>query len=204
MRKGLGMLALTVWLALPAAAQEAPKVEWFAGYSFGSFETGAGLDRLSLHGWNTSLAGNVNGWLGAVADFSGSYGSPGGVQRKVHSFLFGPRLAYRGNGRATPFVHALFGATRARRDMFDLGIPPPAIPARAETAFSMALGGGLDLRATDAVAFRVAQLDALITRFEESTGIVCVQSIATPCPTTQTGTQHNLRFSAGIVLRFGR
>lgn len=184
MRKWLYALGLTVLLVPSAAAQEFPRAEVFGGYSFASIETGTISGRLSQSGWNASVAGNVNRWLGFVGDFSGNYGSHDGVKRNAHSFLFGPRVSYRGNDRVTPFVHGLFGVTRAHRDIFDPGIPPPAIPGQTETAFSMALGGGLDVRASDALALRVIQADYLMTRFDESSGIVCVQSITTPCATT--------------------
>lgn len=201
MRKWLCVLGSMVWLGIPVAAQEVPKGEVFGGYSFASFGTGSGLDRLSLNGWNASVAGNVNRWLGFAGDFSGQYGSQASVNRKAHSFLFGSRFSYRGNERVTPFVHALFGVTRAHRDAF-AGFPIPGTPAQNQTAFSMALGGGLDVRATNALALRVVQADYLLTRFAESSGVVCVQSIAPPCISTRTGTQNNFRFSAGIVFRF--
>lgn len=204
MGKWVGVLILLVWCVPSVAAQEVPKAEVAAGYAFASFETGNGLKRLSLNGWNASVTGNANRWLGFTGEFSGHYGSQSSVGRQAYSFLFGPRFSYRENERVTPFVHFLFGATRAHRGASP-GVPPPApvIPAQTETAFSMAFGGGLDVRATKAVAFRVVQADYLLTRFDEATGLVCIQSVIPPCPTTQAGTQHNFRFSAGIVFRFG-
>ena len=199
MKKSWCFLGCLMLLAFPAAAQDAPKAELFGGYSYVNLETGTGLNRLHLNGWNVSLAGNVNRWLGIVGDFSGNYGSQSGVKRNVHSFLFGPRFSYRSKGRVTPFVHALFGATRAHHDSFT-GLPVPSLPAQDETKFSMALGGGLDVRASNALAFRVVQADYLLTPFDESSGIVCIQSITTPCTTA--GSQHNFRLSAGIVFRF--
>jgi len=191
-------LTLLALATFPVQAQdEAPKAEVFGGYSFAAFETGSGLDRLKLNGWNASVAGNFNRWFGVVADFSGQYGSQASVGRSAHSFLFGPRLSYRGNERVTPFAHALFGAARAQRDQAG------PLPPRSETAFSLALGGGLDVKAGDRFSFRLAQADYLMTRMKEASGIVCVQSINTPCPVTRTGTQHNFRFSTGVVFRFG-
>ena len=197
---GVGVLLL---LALPAVGQQdVPKAELFGGYSFASLEAGTGLSRPKLNGWNGSLTGNVNSWFGVVADFSGQYGTQASVGRNAHSFLFGPRFAYRGNERVTPFVHSLFGATRVHRDGFNPGPPLPATPAQSETGFSMAFGGGLDVKASDRLAVRLVQADYLMTRLEESSGIVCAQSIL-PCPFTRTGTQHNFRFSTGVVFRFG-
>lgn len=198
MRRAVSLSGLVVLLSLPAAAQDTPSAEVFGGYSYSSLETGSGLDRLSLNGWNASVSGNVSRWLGVVGDVSGHYGSQASVNRNIHSFLFGPRFSYREKGRITPFVHALFGTARAHRESSGTG------PAQTETKFSMALGGGLDVHATDSLALRIVQADYLLTRFDEASGIVCIQSITTPCPTTRTGTQHNFRFSAGVVFRFGK
>ncbi|MBI3662612.1 MAG: outer membrane beta-barrel protein [Acidobacteria bacterium] len=185
-------------MTLPVAAQEAPKAEIFGGYSFSSLETGNGLKRLSLNGWNASVAGNVNRFLGFVGDFSGQYGSQSSVKHNVHTFLFGPRFSYRKNRKVTLFVHALFGALRAHKDSSLSG------QAQNKTVFGLALGGGLDVRATNSIAFRALQADYLLSRFDESAGIVCVQSVLPPCAGTLPGTQHNFRFSAGIVFRFGK
>jgi hypothetical protein len=193
----LAGLCVLLLLVLPAAAQEAPKAELFGGYSYASFEGGNGVDRLNLNGWNTSVAGNFNRWFGVVGDFSGQYGSQAGVDRNTHSFLFGPRFFSRNNERMTPFVHALFGIARAHRE------GGSGEPARTENAFSTAIGGGLDVKAGEAVAIRLVQADYFLTRFDEASGIVCIQSNILPCPSTRTGTQHNFRFSTGVVFRFG-
>jgi hypothetical protein len=147
----LAGLCVLLLLVLPAAAQEAPKAELFGGYSYASFEGGNGVDRLNLNGWNTSVAGNFNRWFGVVGDFSGQYGSQAGVDRNTHSFLFGPRFFSRNNERMTPFVHALFGIARAHRE------GGSGEPARTENAFSTAIGGGLDVKAGEAVAIRLVR-----------------------------------------------
>lgn len=202
-------LALLLCLAAAGVqAQDAPKAEIFTGYSFSRLEGGSGLSGINLNGWNAAITGNVNSWFGVTADFSGHYGSTtfdAGITR--HSFLFGPKVTYRGgNGKVSPFAHALFGAVRAHRGIANpgpLGTPLPLLPAASETAFGMALGGGVDYNVNDRVAIRLIQAEYLMTRFDEASGIVCIQSISTPCPTTKAGTQNNLRLSFGVVWRFG-
>lgn len=123
MRKTL-LIAGFLFLPVTVAAQEAPRAELFGGYSYFRADGGG-----NLHGWNASIAGNVSGWFGLVADFSGHYGSqslrvqgPGMVfidadaDADVHNFLAGPRFSYRKNERLTPFAHALFGVARAHVD----------------------------------------------------------------------------------------
>src|SRR6266536_3673932 len=106
LKKALCSMCLVVLSLLPAVAQDVPKAEVFGGYSWAGG---------NFHGWNASVTANVTKQLGIVADFSGHYGSEieGSilVKKDAHSFLFGPRVSFRGK-RLTPFVYALFGVTR--------------------------------------------------------------------------------------------
>lgn len=187
MRSVCALLVALLLLAVPAAAQEAPKAEVFAGYSNLRMHPGSGANGFNLNGWNTSVVGNFNRWFGIKADFAGQYGSPWlpnptpppvtvKVDTNTHSFLFGPQFSYRKNERATPFAHALFGAARVEGSTFGANV--------SESGFAMALGGGVDLRVNDAVAVRIGQLDYLLTRLADNN-------------------RHNFRYSTGIVFRFG-
>lgn len=155
MRKVFVVFAFVLVLSLSAAAQDTPAAEFFGGYSYARVDASPASD-LNLHGWNASIAGNVNRWLGFVGDFSGHYGSPSGVDVSDHTFMFGPRVTARSE-KATPFFHALFGGARAS----GLGV--------SETSFAMALGGGIDVNAGQHVAIRVIQADYLMTRFASDT-----------------------------------
>ena len=198
MRKTLvfSLLFLTSFLA---AAQDVPRFEVFGGYSYANASRNFGVDRPSLNGWNASLTGNVNRWLGVVGDFSGYYGSPSvnaatGVicaippcplpvvsfDTKVHTFLLGPQVSFR-TGRFTPFAHALFGLghTSVRIDN-----PFSTVGTLTNNAFAMALGGGVDINMTSRFALRV-QPDYLQTDFLHQT-------------------QKNFRISTGLVFKFGK
>src|SRR6266542_1500962 len=94
-----------------AYAQEAPKAEVFGGYSYLRFRPGISVsgatftsDTINLNGWNASLTGNFNRFLGITADFAGQYASPSlfsssvgsvGVRLSNYTFLFGPQVGYR-------------------------------------------------------------------------------------------------------------
>ena len=198
MRKFWGMCVLALAFSCSARAQgDVPKAEIFGGYSYTRVDRGSGLSGINMNGWNAAVTGNVNSWLGVTADFSGHYGSPGGVGQNRHSFLFGPKLSYRASQRFTPFAQALFGAVRAHRDAFGAGF------TTNETTFGMALGGGVDYNLSNRLAIRLIQADYLLTRFDESSGIVCIQAIGAPCPITQSGSQHNVRLSFGVTWRIG-
>jgi len=180
MRKTLWIFVAVLFTPLAAKAADAPKAEVFGGYSY--FRANEGFT-LNLNGWNASITGNVNRWLGVVGDFSGHYGSesgsflvPGKADLSSHSFLFGPRFSYRGHDRITPFAHALFGVNHARAHSFGLTLK--------DTAFSTAIGGGFDVKLSNSFALRALQADYVMTRFGGET-------------------QNNARLSFGVVYRWG-
>ena len=169
-------------------SQENHTVQVFGGYSYLNFDVTkltAGLlnDRLSAHGWDTSVSFDVNHWFGLEADLSGHYkGNCEGVSGltcKDLSFMGGPRFAYR-KDRYTAFAHGLFGGDNGSGSISGLSL--------SDTPFAMAFGGGIDYQATPRIALRVAQFDYFYTRHALNLG-------ASP--------QNNYRVAAGVVLRFG-
>ena len=147
--KTFGFTCLIFLNFLPVMAQEVTKVEVFGGYSWAGG---------NFHGWNSSVTGNVTKRLGIVADFSGHYGDEleGSilVKEDAHSFLFGPRFSFR-RKRLSPFVYALFGATRFHQSATVSGQKFSA----SDTGFSSAFGGGLDIKVNDRIAIRSFQID---------------------------------------------
>jgi len=175
MKKTFLVTCLILVGCLRAAAQDAPKVEVFGGYSWAGG---------NFHGWNTSVTVNVSKSFGLVADISGHYGNevdgPILVKQDAHSFHFGPRFSHRGK-RLTPFAYALFGFTRfhERATVFGQRL------SDADTGFSTVLGGGLDVKLTDHLAIRTFQLDYFRPNFF--------------------GEAHNRgRLAFGVVLGFGK
>jgi opacity protein-like surface antigen len=162
MRKLMFFTVLLGFSCLPLAAQDYPKAELFGGYQFTHLEPS-----LNANGWNASLTGNLNSWFGGNVDFSGAYKS--GV--KFHTFMFGPVVSLRKSELVTPFAHVLVGAAR----LSDGG---------STTGFSMAVGGGLDVKVNSHFAVRLVQADWL------------------PYRVAQFWVKKNTRVSAGIVIRF--
>jgi opacity protein-like surface antigen len=168
-------ILLVVLMSQPATAQEVPKAEVFGGYSWAGG---------NFHGWNSSITGNITKRIGIVADFSGHYGTEldGSVliRQDAHSFLFGPRFSFRGK-RLTPFVYALFGATRFHESAIISGQKL----SDSDTGFSSAFGGGLDVKVNDRIAIRAFQLDYFRPNFF--------------------GETHNRgRLAVGVVLHLGK
>jgi opacity protein-like surface antigen len=191
MKKSLFLSSLlAICLPFAASAQEvAPQVEIFGGYSFLRADTGdTTLDDIHGHGFNTSLAGNINKHIGIVGEFSRftiseTFTTPvtGTVtlDSNVLTYLFGPRITLR-RGKVEPFVHALLGGAR-ENDKISGGL----VGEVTDSGFAFALGGGLDVKVHDNFAIRVAQVDYLGDKLGEQTG-------------------NNFRFSVGIVIRLGK
>jgi opacity protein-like surface antigen len=180
-----------------------PRFELFMGYSYlrAMPELATGNRLVYLNGGSTSIAFNLNRYLGLVGDFGGfndtrllltgagenpSFNAE--VQEgTVFSYLGGPRLSFRDHGRLTPFVQALFGGMHAS----DIAVcKNGCVLLPSENTFAMTAGGGLDFRVSHHLAIRIVQAEYLMTRFENlSTG--------------SKATQNDMRLSTGIVFRFG-
>jgi len=183
MRKLFVIAALTLALPIIAQAQDSPRTEIFGGYSYLRLDEDLNNDR-DLNGWNASVTQNLIKWLGVTADFSGHYGSTSvfvvtGGDLSAYSFLFGPQFTLRKFGKFQPFGHVLLGVTRANLNSDVSGL------SFSDTAFSLAAGGGLDIKVHDRLAVRLFQADYVLTRFNDEN-------------------QSNFRASTGLVLRLGK
>ncbi|MBI3896129.1 MAG: outer membrane beta-barrel protein [Acidobacteria bacterium] len=184
MRKVAVYVGGILLLPLALMAQSVPKIEMYGGYSF------LRIQEISHHGWNLTFGPNVNNNLGITTEISGHYGSRTdtlfpGLEAKtdsmVHSFMLGPRVFQTVGGNWIPYVQGLFGITRVDVDETLVQDGNRVFSASdGDLGFGMVLGGGLDVKVNDAVAFRIFQADYNVvrvggTRFEGgrvSTGVV--------------------------------
>jgi opacity protein-like surface antigen len=168
-----------------AHAQETPKLDVFAGYSYIRENPGPRSgDSFSLNGGSASVTYHIKDWIGGVADFGGYHNGDilgTGVDGTLSTYLFGPRVSYRSYKHFTPFGEALFGAAHA-------GASIAGGTLGSHNAFAMAIGGGVDYRLTNRFSLRPLQVDYLLTRFSEGS--------------LNNQTQNNLRASTGIVIHF--
>lgn len=196
MRRGLFLaLALLTSGSVATAQSEHKKIEVFAGYSHNRVDTGIGDDdpdlndivdeREGFHGFNTSITGNVSRYLGLKFDFAGHFKERdipfGGtsslnLDSRVYNFLGGVQVKDNATDATfKPFAHALIGAAHVRnRVTFSGGcvaIVPSPCPnfTDTETGLAGAVGGGIDIRASDRVDIRVIQVDYNPTRVFDST-----------------------------------
>jgi opacity protein-like surface antigen len=180
----VSLLAVISLFGAGAQAQETPKVDIFAGYSYvRENPSTAGVSSFSLNGGSASFAYNATSWLSSVADF-GAYHNGNilgtGTRGTLSTYLFGPRVSYRHSGRITPFGEVLFGVAHTGASIAGAG--------GSDNSFAMSIGGGVDYKLTDHFAIRPIKVDYLMSRFSE-TG-------------SGGNTQNNLRASTGIVFRF--
>jgi outer membrane immunogenic protein len=185
MRIVVSLLAFLSLCGAAAHAQDTPKVDIFAGYSYVRANPGpTSGDSFSLNGGSASVSYRVKDWISGVADFGGYHNGDirgTGVDGTLSTYLFGPRISYRSYRHFTPFAEALFGVAHA-------GVGVAGGASGSQNAFAMAIGGGVDYRINTRFSVRPLQVDYLMTRFSEGT------------PNNQT--QNNLRASTGIVIHF--
>ena len=170
-------------------SENTPAAEAFVGYLFTRFNPPG--PNSNVHGGAGAIAGNVNDWFGLVAEFSGSKvgGLPQGAGANIFSYLFGPQFSRRGD-RVTTFAHALFGAARLSVDNpapVQIATVSPLNATVKENAFAAAFGLGFDVKLSKHVAWRVAQADYLLTKFQDG----------------DSNRQDNFRAATGLVFRFG-
>ena len=167
-------------------AQDVPKVDIFAGYSYVRENPATtGARSFNLNGGSASIAYNANHWLSGVADFGGYTNGnilKTNVSGTLSTYLFGPRVSYRHFDRVTPFAQVLFGVAHANTNF--LGA------SGSDNAFGMTVGGGVDYNLSRNLAVSPLQVVYLLTRISY-TGNSALS-------------QHTLRASAGFDFSFLR
>ena len=126
--------------------------------------------------------------MGLVTSFTGVYdrtpyvnivnGRSFSAKVQRYDLMFGPRYNFRA-GAVNPFVEGLAGFEHMRVSFSDNITNSSA----ADTAFAMALGGGLDIHAGEHFDIRAIQVDYVPTFFNSKT-------------------QNNYRVGAGVKIKF--
>jgi len=194
MRKlvSVGILILGLFLAA-AAADDTPMVEVFGGFSYLHVDTMGLVNqgfKANYAGWDSEFQFNVNKLLGITADIGGNYGrlEPNIPNSHTYTYVFGPTFSIR-RERATVFAHTLFGENSATLKT------AAGAPSLSDSAFTMAWGGGLDLKLSNRFALRLGQLDWVYTRHNLSMVVVNGDQLKDH--------QNNIRYTGGITINFG-
>jgi len=146
-------------------------------------------ERIPYNGVSTELVANVTPHVGLVTNFAATFANTDFVDaltgRTFHArvsrytLLFGPRYNWRNSSPFIPYAHALFGVARYQAKFRNNDF---TCPDTSDTAFAMALGGGLDIRAGNHVDIRAAQVDYLPVFFSHKR-------------------EDGLRFTAGVKIK---
>ena len=175
-----------------ASAQETstPVAEVGLSYSYIRVNPGGTLSSYNANGGYGYAEYNFHKVFGLVGELGANrVGDVNGFQvgNTTFEYLFGPRFNWR-HSRFTPYIQALVGGER-----FSNGFNPGAADPRlfaSQNNFAAALGGGLDIAVTNHIAVKPFQLEWITTQFNNSAANLNY-------------VQNNLRYSAGVVFRFG-
>ena len=176
---------------------------------------GQAIGGFDMNGGSFQFIYNFDKWFSGVADVGAVAKQNVGVINADDTttfYLFGPRVSYRNHSRFTPYAQIVFGgATRdvsrhldvvtgANIPVFPVVTPNDLFPgadteitaqvSASQTAFAMAVGGGLDWKLSKRFSIRPVSVDYVLTRF----------------PSLLTGSNHNqnsIRAGAGIIFAFG-
>jgi opacity protein-like surface antigen len=173
-------------------AQESatPQAEVGFTYSYTRVNPGGAVPSYNENGGSGYVEYNLSRVVGLVADLGASQVGGAGafnLDNTAFMYLFGPRFNWRLK-RITPYVEALVGG--ARSSYGANSVLSASGLAGTQNNFAAAMGGGIDVALTAHLAVKPIQVEYLMTQYP-NTG------------TNLTSVQNDLRYSAGVVLRFG-
>jgi opacity protein-like surface antigen len=200
MRRIVMLLGVLLLLGGGAYAQNAPKVEATGDYSY--FRLNPGLpsyfNSQNLNGGGGDITFFLKPMFGFKADLQG-YGSftqctkPGApiagcASGNLFTYMFGPELKARA-GKLEPFAEVLLGGAHSNlyANACKAGICGAKSPSN--NAFSMAIGGGVDIAISQHFGIRLVDADYVLTRFGNNF-------------TGGNNSQNSFRFQTGVQFRF--
>ena len=208
----LGVFGAILVSGIVLWAQEFPRGEVGLDYSYVRFAPSAPYSKgHSINGGGGSIAYNINDVIGVKMDLQGyestktsinippnqlfPNGLSGRVQGNLFTYLFGPQITLRSHF-IHPFGHVLFGGAHSNvyANVFrqlcatQNGSCPNVDKAPSNNTFAMTFGGGVDIPVGKHVAIRPAEVDYLLTTFDN--------------PFTGGSNQHNFRYAAGVIFSF--
>jgi len=215
--KGLALVSTSLAFAVTALAQDhTPKFEFFGDYSYLQFNnTLQGLKSKAFNGGGGGAQFNFGRYFAIKADFQG-YGStnwtetvsatltptphsgtvPVGTytsRANMFTYMFGPVVGVH-TGKLYVYTEVLMGGSNSTGYVnlvkaIDAGGGTLLDANGSQHPYTMAVGGGIDVRVHPHVALRLADLDWVLTRYTN--------------PVTSTNNQNSFRYLGGVVFTFG-
>ena len=173
------LLGLVFLFSISAAAQDVPRVDLFAGYTYDHVSPGISASAFSANGGVGSVAFNFNNWGSLVFEAGGIHTSNidgADVDATALTFMAGPKISFFHRSALYSLRAGLFGFVNTNAG-FNL-------TTFNHNNFAMSPGVGLDWNATRHFAIRLGQMDYLLMRIPNSTNQV---------------NWNNFRYSAGVV-----
>ena len=182
-RMKIRAILILLFIATPCFAQSThPLLEVYSGFSYARID-GDERDNRNLYGWNGAVSINANKTFGFTVDASGHYQDNIRARSRFFTLLAGPRFTAR-NESFTTFGHILFGGIHQHERVDTL---TEHFTARGN-AFTVAVGGGVDVNVTPHFGVRLIQAEYDISKFNRAFSGKAIQ--------------HNVRVGIGVVFRF--
>lgn len=178
------LAVVTAVLAQPPAVF-AQKFGVEAGYSYLRANLGGGTPGSNANGFEVQPLYQFSRHWAVVGDFTGSYGTLGGLTLRDYFYGGGPALVIPFSSACRANVHVLFGANHV-----DLSDHSGRV---TDTAFAMAPGGALDFKISRKVYFRAAEVDYIYTRDD-------LNSLTSGVINSKT--QNHFRYGVGLLFLF--
>ena len=175
--------------AQAAATPEQPRIELGVDYNFvHSNAPPGGCSCFNLNGGGVNLAWPIaKGGFAVVGDVSVTHASSissGGYSLTLGTYTAGIRYrAKLGHSLIHPFGEATVGVAHASGSLVE---GSDASVSNSGGSFALITGGGVDLRATRRLWFRLIDADYVMTNFDNGSN----------------NRQNNLRIAAGVIFRF--
>lgn len=217
----LTLCCISTTFSQSITADETPKVEVFVGYSASGEINSSEVTNINNQnpasffsnradgpkGFEVSVTGNVNRYVGIKGDFSAHFKNTNGrgtftgctgntcplgiqdfnIRSRAFQLLAGPEFKARNSTRLTPFVHGLFGVGIANAKFETNGTNVNFSSTDTRTGFAMAFGGGVDVRAT--------------RRFSIRSSVDYNPTFLGSPVNSSSNRQDNVRFSLGVLFR---
>src|SRR6202166_629427 len=144
MRRVVCLLGLVFLVGFSAAAQDVPKIDLFAGYSYVHTSPDIALSSFNANGGIGSVAFNFTNWGSLVVEAGGIHASTingTDVDATALAYLAGPKITLFHRSKLSPFAQALFGFTHTNPGFNQTTIN--------HNTFAMSPGVGLDWRSEE-------------------------------------------------------
>lgn len=203
MKKVLILLIVSLFGFAAWAQDVVPKVEVPIVFSlFNVHPNLSPVTSFNLYGGGGQFNVNFGRVFGVKADLMGytqgsglrnqlqTLGFAGQVNGNAFTYMFGPQIK-KHSGRVQPFGEVLFGATHTNAYATILTAEGRLANASSNNNFfTMAAGGGIDLKVSRHFSVRPVEVDYVLTRFHVN-------------GTTLTSNQNNFRYNGGLIFTFG-